>query len=485
MNPDRRTFFKAATGTVGAFSAGTVSFADSDKQAGKIIAKDKTLKPLGIFLANHLQDTGMHTWTVERWERSIRELKAMGAGCIWYLPIQFGQRTVKDFEPGAPFWEIQKKICSAIAKEGLEVGIYIGYNDVFPETLKEYPGWQAEYGKYGMEQAHACPSIPAALAEINRLREKVFSELPRLDYLISPITDYGGCSCEKCSPLPETYMRVFSEQAELCRKYHPDVKIVIAGHGIQLAEEDMLRKLAMKADWVNFVAEIPRGAKPILKYYMNPEITMAGGWGSYGPCPLLSIIRRSYREEYSFIASSVTYSEGIHDDINRFAVLEFARDPNKSVIDVGSHYAEKWLNLTGGDVRNTAEVIAGLGNGIGVQIGAYVHTGDGVNNPLADERLNVLMDLRKHNPELNGNYRYWLLLFRAVYESFSVIKGTISIDILNREIITAREAFRKLEPEYGLFLDQKSRWMKPEISPWNWPRTFYSAWKRENSFIKS
>jgi len=484
MNPDRRTFFKAGTGSLGALSLGMLSCADSGRAPETAIPIDKTIRPLGIYLANHLQDTGMHTWGIDRWKRDIRDLKAMGAECIWYLPIQFGQRSVVDFAPGAPYWELQKSICTAIADEGLEVGIAIGYNDVFPETLEEHPSWQAKYGKYGMEQAHACPSQPEALKEIMRLRERVFSEIPRIDYVLCPITDYGGCACEKCAPLPETYLRVFSEQTAVCRTFHPGVKIVAAGWGIDLNEEDMLRGLIRQAEWIDYVAEIPRGVKPIMKFYMDPEITMAGGWGSYGPCPLLSLIRRSYREEYGYISGSVTYSEGIHDDINRFAVLAFARDPNRSVIDVASQYTEEWLHLTGGDVRSVAEVIAGLGNGIGVQLGAYVHPDDGVDNPRADERLNVLIDVRKHAPALSDNYRYWLLHFRAVYESLSVTEGKIDIDTLLKEIGTAREAFRRLEPEYGLFLDQKSRWSKPELSPWNWPRTFHHAWNRENGFIR-
>jgi hypothetical protein len=368
--------------------------------------------------------------------------------------------------------------------EGLETGIYLGYNDVFPESLEAHPGWRAEYGKYGMEAAHACPSNPDALEEIMRLRKRLFEELPRIDYLISPITDYGGCSCDKCAPLPETYLRAFSRQSALCREHHPGARVVAAGHGIGLDEEDLLRGLIGKAEWIDYVADIPRGVKPILKYYMNPEITMVGGWGSFGPCPLLPSIRRSYREDYGQVSASVTYSEGIHDDVNRFAVLAFACDPNRHVADVAAEYAGDWLRLSRGAARDVAEVIAGLGNPIRNQIGEYVHPRDGTDNPRADERLKILRDARQHVPALSDNYRYWLLHFRAVHESFSIIEGTISLETLVSEIRSARAALRRLEPEYGLFLDQKSRWLKPEISPWNWPRSFLYAWNRENGFVE-
>ena len=101
----------------------------------------------------------------------------------------------------------------------------------------------------------------------------------------------------------------------------------------------------------------------------------------------------------------------------------------------------------------------------------------------ADERLKIFVGVRNHIPALGDNYRYWLLHLRAVYESFSIPAGDINIETLYREIVLAREAFRRLEPAHGDFLDAKSRWYNPELSPWNWPRTYHHAWKRENSFI--
>lgn len=67
--------------------------------------------------------------------------------------------------------------------------------------------------------------------------------------------------------------------------------MVAAGHALELAEEDMLRARLTTADWVNLVADIPRGAKAIIKYYIDPEITMVNGWGLYGPCSALEVIR--------------------------------------------------------------------------------------------------------------------------------------------------------------------------------------------------
>jgi hypothetical protein len=135
----------------------------------------------------------------------------MGSRTIWFLPFQFGQRSPQDFEDMAPHWVLQREICRAIVVSGLEVGIYLGLNDVFPKTWEEHPEWQATAGNYYLEQAQVCPSVPEARKEMFRLRERLFAGLPRIGYIITQITDYGGCGCDMCAPYPKTYLRVPEE----------------------------------------------------------------------------------------------------------------------------------------------------------------------------------------------------------------------------------------------------------------------------------
>jgi hypothetical protein len=55
--------------------------------------------------------------------------------------------------------------------------------------------------------------------------------------------------------------------ARLCKKFHPKVKVIAAGHAIDLAEEDLLLKLINKVEWIDYEAEIPHRTKPVIKYY--------------------------------------------------------------------------------------------------------------------------------------------------------------------------------------------------------------------------
>jgi hypothetical protein len=83
---------------------------------------------------------------------------------------------------------------------------------------------------------------------------------------------------------------------------------------------------------------------------------------------------------------------------------------------------------------------------------------------------------------LEDNFRYWLLYYRAVCESFSVVSGSLSLEVLLKEVDTAQAALRRLEPEYGKFLANVGV-TQPGRLAFLWPRTSTPGWKRENSFV--
>lgn len=448
-----------------------------------VAAHRKRLRPLGVFLANHDGDTCMHLWKLDRWERQIADLKRMGADTIWFLPMEFGQHSSEEFEDMADYWRLQRAICRSIKGAGLEVGIYLGANDICRDTWSAHPGWHAVRGDFYIEQAEVCPSVPEAREEIFKLRKKLLRGLSSIDYLQVEMTDYGGCACDMCAPYAKTYFKILEELATLCRRYHPGAKIVASGINAPLKDVEMLREALAKAAWADYVWELPRGPKPVIKAAFCPETTMVNGWGKFGPCPVLPQLKRGYQEDFVHLSGVAQYSEGIHDDVNKFAVLQFAGDPGRSVDGVAMAYAEEWLGLGGRDVTLAADVITGLGTEI-VTDRYYYSANYGANNPEADERVKVLLDLRSRNPFLRKNFRYWLLHYRAVCESFATPSGSLSLEVLGKESDVAREALLRLEPEYGKFLVNLHAWFRPGHSPWNWPRSFHAAWLRENRFAE-
>ena len=106
--------------------------------------------------------------------------------------------------------------------------------------------------------------------------------------------------------------------------------------------------------------EFPRGPKPVIKSLL-PETTMVGGWGKFGPCPLLADIKRGYEYDDPHIGGVAQYCEGLHDDVNRFAVCSL-RKIQRSVETVARAYSEDWLRLSGRDAAVAGQVIAGFGH---------------------------------------------------------------------------------------------------------------------------
>jgi hypothetical protein len=436
--------------------------------------------PIGVFLANHDEDTGMRFWDLPRWRKEITDLKEMGVNTIWYQPFQFGQRNLEDFSSGSKHWILQKAICQEIIDQGLKVGIYSILNDIFLETLIEHPDWKAELGVLMHAKGDACPSHPQAWQEIMRLRDKVFSELPRIDYLIIPATDGGGCCCKRCEDWPVVYLKAYKEEAELCRKYHPNLKVVAASHALSLDRNERVEEILKSSDWVDYVADIPRGAgKPIIKYYMNPEITMLGGWGKWGPCPILKNIEKSIRTDTKNIAGYIQYVEGIHDDVNRFAVIRMASDKTATAESVSREYAKDWLNLSGEWVNQIGDLILGLGGGVWSDRTTYVDPNFCIPNPGADDRVEMLIKARKEFPDLNNNYRYWLLHYRALSEAMNIISEQIPVQEICDELLLCRKQFEILEPAYAYWLSSLAPYLLPDQAPWVWPRSYHFAWQKE------
>ena len=436
--------------------------------------------PIGVFMANHNGDTGMRYWDFPRWKRELASLKKMGANTIWFIPFQFGQRKPEDFLFDSVHWQLQRNICQEIIDLGMDVGIYSTLNDIFEATIEEHPDWKAENGVLFLEEGCACPSHPESWKEIMRLRDKVFSELPRIDYLMTPATDNGGCCCKRCEDWPVVYLKAYKEEAELCRKYHPNLKVVAASHALSLDRNERVEEILKSSDWVDYVADIPRGAgKPIIKYYMNPEITMLGGWGKWGPCPILKNIEKSLRTDTKNIAGYIQYVEGIHDDVNRFAVIRMASDETATAESVSREYAKDWLNLSGEWVNQIGDLILGLGGGVWSDRTTYVDPNFCIPNPGADDRVELLIKARAKFPALNKNYRYWLLHYRALSEAMNIISEQIPVQEICDELLLCRKQFEILEPAYAYWLSTIFPFLLPDQAPWVWPRSYHFAWQKE------
>jgi hypothetical protein len=318
----------------------SLSFRGRTALAPSIQACDGPDHPFrALFLATHLQDVGYKDWTVEQWRAYVAELALWGADQVWYLPMQFGQmRNVfqgQGTEEQQRRWGVYQQVPGLVHELGLEVGIYLGVNDIFEDQMT--PELAATYGWLGMEQNEACPSKPAAWRLILADREEFFRRLPHLDYCYLPTTDYSGCCCPACQPWARTYLRLVEATAALARKYHPECRIILSTQQLPPDQQEMIvDSLQSHPAWVDYLQvwgsggfgdthqaspaairrRVPQGY-PLLVY---PEITMTGGWGAFGAHVMVdrfdyNLGQGGFARLAPYVAGSFPYSEGLHDDL--------------------------------------------------------------------------------------------------------------------------------------------------------------------------
>jgi len=351
-----------------------------------------------LFLATHLQDVGYKDWSVAQWRAYLTELALWGADQIWYLPMQFGQMRNVFEGRGTPEqqrrWEVYQQVPGLIRELGLQVGIYIGVNDIFEDQMT--PELTATYGWLGMEQNEACPSKPKAWELILNDRGEFFRRLPHLDYCYFPTTDYSGCCCPDCQPWARTYLKLVEATVPLVRKYHPTCRIILSTQQLPHEQQQMIvEALRDGPDWVNYLQvwgsggigdtspvtpeAIRRGIPARYPLLVYPEITMTGGWGAFGAHVMVDRfdydLRGGFARLAPYVAGSFPYSEGLHDDLLKvmWAQKEWshARPPREVLDDYCRWYfgeaaappaaqaillmADNWSHQ--GDAEQAAEVL--------------------------------------------------------------------------------------------------------------------------------
>lgn len=187
-----------------------------------------------------------------------------------------------------------------------------------------------------------CPSNPAGHAYIMENSRILFEKLSDigLDIVCFWPYDEGGCACEQCRPWGSNgYLKLSRGLAELGRRYFPDLKTILSTWMFDTPPEGEWQGLAEymvpSGQWIDYILadsheDFPRypldagvpGNRPLLNF---PEISMWGNWpwGGYGANPLPSRFQRLWDQVKRVADGGFPYSEGIYEDINKAAVVQF------------------------------------------------------------------------------------------------------------------------------------------------------------------
>ena len=339
-------------------------------------------------------------WTLEQFDRYYLDLMYFGANTVEHIPGEWGATKRNELmRYDAP----ELLSATAARMDALDLNVSLWY-----------------------------PNSEKTAEEALTNREKVFRETPRVDYLFPPGSDPGELS-------PEELFARLEKFDGLLKEYHPAAGVWPSAqqpHRFPGWGERFIRELEKRPSFIDGIITGPNHAyrvEPLrrkvpmeypIRFY--PDITHnlrceypvhfeREDWhyalatvnsresANPRPCEYAAL----HRLTRPYVIGSVSYSEGVNDDVNKavWSALDF--DPDTPVRDILEDYSR--LYFPGADYEKAADGIFGLEKN---------WEGAPEENPQIDATLRLWRELAEETPSLNGNWRYNLCLFRAVTDAF-------------------------------------------------------------------
>ncbi len=280
--------------------------------------------------------------------------------------------------------------------------------------------------------------------EALEVREKLYSSMPRLNIVFPPGGDPGELPADVFVDRCRKIQKVLT-------KYHPEAKMhpsAQAPHSIMDWGKVFCEKLEDEPDEIDAVIMGPNHAFPIHelrkripeKYPMRfyPDIThnvrceypvnfLEDDWHyalaatlsreSVNPRP--TELRTLYRIFAPYTIGSVSYSEGVHDDLNKAVWSAFEWDCNTDLREAVLDYARFFMY--GADEEKIADCIFLLEKN---------WQGAPEENPCIDTSYKMFCDLLNDYPALSDNWRFLQLYFRACCDKLVKMRRAFELKLI-------------------------------------------------------
>lgn len=336
-------------------------------------------------------------WTVEQFDKHIREQILFGANSIENIPFQDG--------PPSVHMKLQRK----------EMNIQIS---------KICDKYNADYWIWTPADIDL-KDKKLRQAELD-MHEAFYKECPRLDGVFFPGGDPGNNH-------PADVMPFLEELATILHKYHPNAGMWISLQGFNEEKVNYFFKyLEEKSpDWLKGVVYGPSSPsvdferQRLPKKYMHrlyPDLThtvrcqypvknwdlafaLTLGRECTNPQPIY--YAGIHNRDAVFTDGFLSYSDGIHDDVNKIVWSQMAWDTKNDVKNVIVEYCRFFFGPN--VAKDAADGIFALEqNWVGPLLG----------NVLIGKTLNHWKKLETENPQLAGNWRWQQLVMRAYYDAY-------------------------------------------------------------------
>lgn len=267
-------------------------------------------------------------WSVEQFERYIRELALWGCNAIELIPRRLPPEGPDDAE-AVDEWEMNLRLCELVHSYGMQVWLWLPVDD-------------------------GDPSDPEQRAAVLDRRRRLFSEMAHVDHLFVPGGDPGDAP-------PELLLDLMAEMAGLLREHHPHAGVWVSHQGFEFPQRDlfyrMLRQMVSEGQtWLTGVVHGPgtRDSLPGTRAAVPPELQVRLYPDITHSCRCMYPVDRwdyafaliEDREfcnprphQFSVIfgqiaphsAGAIGYSDGAHDDVNKIIWLALGWAPETDV----------------------------------------------------------------------------------------------------------------------------------------------------------
>lgn len=341
-------------------------------------------------------------WSPEQFEQYIRELAIFGANSIELVPPRTDDdETSVHMKVPAP--EMMARLSRTIDEYGLDVWVW-------------YPNMADDYSDPDTRRAE--------LAE----RGQLFASLHRIDHILMPSGDPGRMELD-------VFFSWASDVAALLRTYHPQAKLWFAPQHPEPTDA-YIRQFAgflnSRPEWLGGAAHGPwvrltvaqlrealdpgvaiRNYPDITHTYacqfpvpnLDPALALTYGRECINPRPL--DMKLTHNRLTPFTSGSLTYSEGIYDDVNKFVWGAQDWNPHAEAVDTLVEYARLFISARHAELlahgllaleRNWQEPLAACEQ--------------------VETTLRHWLDLEEAEPGLADNYRFQLALMRACCDAY-------------------------------------------------------------------
>jgi hypothetical protein len=342
-------------------------------------------------------------WSPAQFDQYIRELALFGANSIEIIPPRTDDDLTSPHMKLAPI-EMMIKQSEIIDSYGMDVWIW--------------------YPNMGRDYTH-----PDSIREELLEREDIFKKLKRIDVVFVPGGDPGDLH-------PDVLFVWLDKVAKILNKYHPKAKIWVSPQAFRPTTEWLdafYRNVNLRHPWFGGVVfgpwvktplpEIRKIVDPKIPIRRYPDIThsiscqypvkdwdlafaMTLGRECYNPRPVAEKVIHNVLDD--FADGSISYSEGINDDLNKFIWSSQDWDPETPVIEILREYCRLFIHP---DIsENVARGILALERN---------WQGPLIANKSVEVTLKQWKSMEKQfPPDVVKNYRFQMGLLRAYYDAY-------------------------------------------------------------------